>query len=347
MLKQEYEISSLLPSLFFTEEYDSNEELEQEEFLQEYNETLDNSSTNNIYSKKENNKTFEKEEIIKHLENTELISYVVIDFVEDSTKLRPLYNLFDTWQVNRDVIKEVDDNLSRLGNLNNQNIQVPCIGQYTCKALQVYLSLYKCAFDITKLQCICCLCYEDIGGHIYRHLGKGKKSNNIIAFPHLKIWIPRVLASLGRIPRLLAYKSLNGKIEFSKTSYSRQQYLKFVKTVPKEVIELTTETPLFGLNQDTNKTLFIFQQVICELLDFRKIDNKLVYKTDFNTETIKYIIFTKLDYGYLGPSPNVVILKPGANPNSDKEILYVAEMYKKDFALKSHFFLDIVAILAR
>src|SRR5437660_1736233 len=31
-----------------------------------------------------------------------------------------------------------------------------------------------------------------------------------------------------------------------------------------------------------------------------------------------------------------------ANPNSDEEILHVAEMYKKDFALESHSFLDIV-----
>ncbi|RHZ49551.1 hypothetical protein Glove_519g40 [Diversispora epigaea] len=115
-----------------------------------------------------------------------------------------------------------------------------------------------------------------------------------------------------------------------------------VKTVPEEVIELTAETPLFGLNQDTNETLSIFQQVICKLLNFKKIDNKLVYKTDFDAETIKHIIFTKLDHKCLESSPNVVILEPGANPNSDKEILHVAEMYKKDFALKSYSFLDIV-----
>ena len=45
----------------------------------------------------------------------------------------------------------------------------------------------------------------------------------------------------------------------------------------------------------------------------------------------------------LGPSPNIVILEPGSNPNSDEEILHVTEMYKKDFAMESHSFLDIVA----
>src|SRR5581483_739499 len=41
--------------------------------------------------------------------------------------------------------------------------------------------------------------------------------------------------------------------------------------------------------------------------------------------------------------PNVIILEPGANPNSDEDILHAAEMYKKDFALEDGNFLDIVA----
>lgn len=38
-----------------------------------------------------------------------------------------------------------------------------------------------------------------------------------------------------------------------------------------------------------------------------------------------------------------MILEPELNPNSDKKILNVAEMYKKDFTIESHSFLDIVA----
>ncbi len=38
-----------------------------------------------------------------------------------------------------------------------------------------------------------------------------------------------------------------------------------------EVIELIVETPLFGMNLDIDKILTMFQQVIYELLDFRKL----------------------------------------------------------------------------
>jgi len=88
--------------------------------------------------------------------------------------------------------------------------------------------------------------------------------------------------------------------------------------------------------------LIIFQQVINKLLEFKKINEKLTYKTNFNAETIKYIILNKLDYGYHRLSPKIVILELGSNPNSDEEILHVAEMHKDDFAMKSHTFLDIV-----
>src|SRR4051812_547842 len=112
---------------------------------------------------------------------------------------------------------------------------------------------------------------------------------------------------------------------------------------PEQVIELTAETPLFGMNEGVDKTLKIFQQIIYELLDFKKINEKLFYNTNFNSETIKCIILSRLDRGCYGPSPNVIILEPGSNPNSDEEILHVAKMYKEDFAMESHSFLDIVA----
>ena len=64
---------------------------------------------------------------------------------------------------------------------------------------------------------------------------------------------------------------------------------------------------------------------------------------NFNAEIIKHVILNRLDYGCNGPSPKIVILEPGSNPNSDKEILHVAKMYKEDFAMESHTFLDIIA----
>ena len=61
--------------------------------------------------------------------------------------------------------------------LNKQNIQVPCIGQYTCEALRSCLSLCERAFDdIEKPLCICYSCYENLGGHIYLRPGQGKRA---------------------------------------------------------------------------------------------------------------------------------------------------------------------------
>jgi hypothetical protein len=139
MLEQEYEISSPPLSLFsinlsdkYNGEISSNEEFEQEEFSLGYlNEILDNDSTSDVdfenfknfeENERHDHEAFEKEEIIDHLKNVELTPCVVINFVkgkiqrcEDLTKLRPLYNLFGTWQVDRDAIKEVDGVLPRLG----------------------------------------------------------------------------------------------------------------------------------------------------------------------------------------------------------------------------------------
>src|SRR3954470_4217488 len=97
------------------------------------------------------------------------------------------------------------------------------------------------------------------------------------------------------------------------------------------------------MNEGINKILLMFQEVICGLLDFKENNDELIYKTNFDAEIIKRDILNKLDRGCFEPSPNIVILEPGANPNSDEEILRVAEMYKEDFALESHSFLDIVA----
>ena len=116
-----------------------------------------------------------------------------------------------------------------------------------------------------------------------------------------------------------------------------------VKTDPEQVIELTAESPLFGMNRNIDNILIMFQQVIYELLEFKKINEELTYKTNFNAKTVKCVILNRLDYGCNGPSPKIVILEPGSNPNSDEEILHVAEMYKEDFAMESHTFLDIVA----
>ncbi|UZN99720.1 uncharacterized protein OCT59_000987 [Rhizophagus irregularis] len=122
-----------------------------------------------------------------------------------------------------------------------------------------------------------------------------------------------------------------------------QAQLPINRTKPEVVVELTADTPLFGMNSKTDQILITFQEIFKELLHIENNNGELSYKKDFDAESIKHIILSKLDYGCLGPSPNVVILEPGMNPNSDEEILRAAEMYKKDFNLKDSDFLDIVA----
>ncbi|GES97125.1 hypothetical protein GLOIN_2v1482460 [Rhizophagus clarus] len=587
-----------------------NEISESERISLKFNEMLDciNDDTDNTSTFSDVNfeeiENFEKEikeqeicnemdEIIDHLEQQNFMPCVIIDFIEGkfqrckgTGKLRQLRNLFGTWQVDRDAVKEVDGVLSKLGvcdshfqfdnkylhqslsknqkgfnegiiqwrqcisckkyvtffsrgvgcvihtwYLNKKNIQVPCIGQYKCKALHSYQNLCNRAYEnIKSLQSICCLCYEDLGGHIHRRSGirgksattciteklhddditkglefignllikiaqmennnefgrtfgqklwnsrlninskksamespqtlqeyydafpeflndffygmvdeiyqkrmkicniKRKKNNKLpkitipeetikivtfitsillnLAFPHLKVWLPRILASFSRMPRLLGYfrqllrvfhltshtdryERQLAKIRMNTTDPSKrlikgnniwnlaiidnidfkERTFKFgniydvtrgsshatlrmafqiqlpieVKTGPEQVVELTAETSLFGMNQGIENTLTIFQQIIHELLNFKKINEEFTYNTNFNAETIKREILNRLDYGSCGESPNIVILEPGSNPNSDEEILHVAEMYKKDFAMESDSFLDIVA----
>jgi len=181
----------------------------------------------------------ERDEIIDYLEQLRFTPCVIIDFIEGKFqrcngigKLRQLRNLFGTWQVDRDAIKEVDGVLSKLGVcdshfqfdnkylhksldkqtkdfnegiiqwrrcvfcdkyitffsrgvgcamhswcLNKRNIQVPCIGQYSCKVLRSHLNLCNKTFDKFKRpQCLCCLCYEKLGGHIHHRSGIRGKS---------------------------------------------------------------------------------------------------------------------------------------------------------------------------
>ncbi|GBC39514.2 hypothetical protein GLOIN_2v1480545 [Rhizophagus irregularis DAOM 181602=DAOM 197198] len=227
------------------------------------------------------------------------------------------------------------------------------------------------------------------------------------AFPSLKIWLPRVLASLVRRPRLLSslcqlltmchvtshidryerklanvrMKNANptqrlikknniwnlaiiDNIDFKEKSFKFgniydvtqesshailrmafqiQLPIDIIRTGPEEMVELTADTPLFGMNSRIDQLLMTFQEVFKELLDFKNINGELSYRKDFDAKSVKDILLSKLDYGCLEPSPNVIILEPGNNPNSDEEILNAAEMYKKEFDLKDYEFLDIVA----
>ena len=68
--------------------------------------------------------------------------------------------------------------------LNKQNIQVPCIGQYTCEALRKCPPVCKRAFDDInprRQKCLCCWYYENLGGHIHHRPGRGKSGTTCTA----------------------------------------------------------------------------------------------------------------------------------------------------------------------
>jgi hypothetical protein len=87
-----------------------------------------------------------------------------------------------------------------------------------------------------------------------------------------------------------------------------------VGTDPEPVIELTAETPLFGMNQRIDETLLLFQDIICELLDFKNVNNELTYRTDFDAEVIKRAILGRINHGCLGPNSQYCNFRTGGQP---------------------------------
>ena len=100
--------------LWVDNDNDSTSSIDSEDFKDYEEEVLDQEGNNEIFE--------DKDEIINHLEQTRFTPCVIIDFINgkfqrcgETRKLRQLRNLFGTWQVDRDAIKEVDSILSKLG----------------------------------------------------------------------------------------------------------------------------------------------------------------------------------------------------------------------------------------
>ncbi|RGB42517.1 hypothetical protein C1646_750840 [Rhizophagus diaphanus] len=88
----------------------------------------------------------------------------------------------------------------------------------------------------------------------------------------------------------------------------------YLVTYQKEVTILEEDMRIFEMNLTTQEALDGFQTIL-----------------------------KKFEYGCQGPSPHIIILEPGDNPNSDQTILEAANMYKADFNLPEIAYLDIIA----
>ena len=62
-----------------------------------------------------------------------------------------------------------------------KNLQVACVGQKTCPALQVFNPIIIQSHSSNHFHYICCKCYEKYGGHLHIRSEKGQKSINCIA----------------------------------------------------------------------------------------------------------------------------------------------------------------------
>ena len=108
--------------------------------------------------------------------------------------------------------------------------------------------------------------------------------------------------------------------------------------------KITSSSGLFDMNDLMKNTWDMFDEIIDNLLNFQT-DSKgeIIYDINFDMITIHQKILENVNHGCSADIPNVVILETGGIPNSDEGIFQSTEMYKEDFELKSHDYLDVVA----
>ncbi|RHZ55256.1 hypothetical protein Glove_417g22 [Diversispora epigaea] len=120
---------------------------------------------------------------------------ILMDIVDDKFQTcgadskKRLCELIGHWQIDKDIVNQVNNDLFRLGvwksckqhssNILNRVILIPCIGQINCKALKKCDNICKEASENAyRPLFICGKCFINNGGHLYIKPGKGKKPSN-------------------------------------------------------------------------------------------------------------------------------------------------------------------------
>ncbi|GBC13391.2 hypothetical protein GLOIN_2v1768551 [Rhizophagus irregularis DAOM 181602=DAOM 197198] len=193
------------------ENLEENLEEENETFYSEYEdyneyESLSNIGTGeslkslfeldlNMLAKAESDE--EHDEIIFKLQNDENLSpCIIIDTIDgkiqrcnSQIKLRRLWQMIETRGFNCE-----EHSYTVIG----KNIQVPCIGQIKCGALQTYNSFVILTKSSKRARYICMNCYEEKGRHIYQRVGRGvKKDPNCDNMSHHKNDTKKALKAIG------------------------------------------------------------------------------------------------------------------------------------------------------
>ncbi|RHZ67000.1 hypothetical protein Glove_303g24 [Diversispora epigaea] len=133
---------------------------------------------------------YENEREILQIENNNLKPCAVIDYIDGNikkcgatNKLCKLWQLVGTWQLDTDTVEQAEGQLENLGkncsehswSLVGKNLQIACISQRSCPALQKFDSIIIQSQSFVNSHYICCKCYEKFGGHFYQHPGTDQK----------------------------------------------------------------------------------------------------------------------------------------------------------------------------
>ncbi|RHZ84666.1 hypothetical protein Glove_78g166 [Diversispora epigaea] len=106
---------------------------------------------------------YENEREILQIENNNLKPCAVIDYIDGNIKKCGATN-------------KLRKNCSEHSwSLVGKNLQIACISQRSCPALQKFDSIIIQSQSFVNSRYICCKCYEKFGGHFYQHPGTGRK----------------------------------------------------------------------------------------------------------------------------------------------------------------------------
>ncbi|RHZ84801.1 hypothetical protein Glove_74g102 [Diversispora epigaea] len=117
-------------------------------------------------------------------------------------------------------------------------------------------------------------------------------------------------------------------IDFKQSSFSWED----------ETIELNEHNFTIGLNEDANKVVLSFEDIILQLLSFNNNNN---FNRNFNIEIINKKITEIFSNNSHLPPANIVILEAGNNPNSDEDIKQSCDQYFKDLNISTNRYINI------
>ena len=192
--------------------------------------------------------------------------------------------------------------------LNKKNIQVPCIGQYTCKALQPCPNLCNQAYgNIKRPQSICCLCYENLGGHIHHRSGiRGKSATTCITKKLHENDITKGLEFMGNLLIKIAQMDNN---EIKKNIFIKIFEILFSLISNEINTDFTTTIPIPTTNTSVNyeeqekiildkpPTLFMIKFLFIKIFKDKEVKKNEI--SNYKANIFYLFFFNKIFFNYI------------------------------------------------